>query len=83
MEMENVKAGQICEDKSENHSWLLETLQIYTRLLEQLVTSSLLLTPTSMAQMLIQPVSGGSDDPVKDPESFVRDLQGQVLEVVL
>jgi E3 ubiquitin-protein ligase HUWE1 len=83
MEMENVKAGQICEDKSENHSWLLETLQIYTRILEQLVTSSLLLTPTSMAQMLIQPVSGGSDDPVKDPESFVRDLQGQVLEVVL
>jgi len=71
------------ERTGELHSWLVDTLQNYSRLLEHLVTSSLLLTPASMAQMLICPVSGVSDTVAKDPATFVGNLQAQVLDVVL
>jgi E3 ubiquitin-protein ligase HUWE1 len=71
------------ERTGELHSWLVDTLQNYSRLLEHLVTSSLLLTPAFMAQMLICPVSGVSDTVAKDPATFVGNLQAQVLDVVL
>ncbi|KAJ7557451.1 hypothetical protein O6H91_05G127400 [Diphasiastrum complanatum] len=75
--------GEKIEDKVEPHAWLMETLQSYVKLLEQLVTSSLLLTPPSAAQLLVQPVEGGTVPLTKDPEVFVRAIQAQVLEVVL
>lgn len=84
METENGKAeGEKSEEKAEANSWLLDTLRNYARLMEHLVTSSLLLTPPSMAQMLVQPVAGVSDTVTKDPEAFIRNLQTQVLEVIL
>lgn len=75
--------------KFEHSSWLLDTLQSYSRLLEYFVNSSLLLSPTSpnQAQLLVQPVAIGLSIglfPVpRDPEVFVRMLQSQVLDVVL
>ncbi|XP_024379829.1 E3 ubiquitin-protein ligase UPL1 isoform X3 [Physcomitrium patens] len=81
METENGKSKS--EEKAVGNSWLLDTLRSYTRLMEYLVTSSLLLTPTSMAQILIQPVAGGSEPLAKDPEAFVRILHAEILDVVL
>ncbi|XP_006474874.1 E3 ubiquitin-protein ligase UPL1 isoform X2 [Citrus sinensis] len=73
-----------------NHStWLLDTLQSYCRVLEYFVNSGLLLSPTSasQAQLLVQPVAVGLSIglfPVpRDPETFVRMLQSQVLDVIL
>lgn len=84
METENGKSkAEKSEEKSVGNSWLLDTLRSYARLMEHLVTSSLLLTPAPMAQILIQPVAGVSEPLAKDPEAFVRSLQAQVLEVVL
>ncbi|KAH7291322.1 hypothetical protein KP509_29G011900 [Ceratopteris richardii] len=70
------------EDKSVGQPWLLDTLRSYTKLLECLVTSSLLLVPSSMAQLLVQPISGGVVSVPKDPENFVLALQAQVLEAI-
>ncbi|KAJ7561891.1 hypothetical protein O6H91_03G045900 [Diphasiastrum complanatum] len=84
MDTENGKIEfEKIEDKVETHAWLMDALQSYTKLFEHLVTSSLLLTPPSAAQLLVQPVEGGSIPLSKDPEVFVRALQAQVLEVVL
>eukprot|EP01018_Ginkgo_biloba_P023205 Gb_26784 [translate_table: standard] len=69
--------------KLEHSSWLLETLHNYCRLLEYLVSSSFLLSPTSASQLLVQPVAGGSLSVPRDPEVFVRTLQAQVLDAVL
>lgn len=73
-----------------NHStWLLDTLQSYCRVLEYFVNSGLLLSPTSasQAQLLVQPVAVGLSIglfPVpRDPETFVRMLQSQVLDVIV
>lgn len=84
MESESAKSkAERPEDKSAANSWLMDTLRSYARLMEHLVTSSLLLTPSSMAQVLLQPVAGASEPLAKDPEAFVRSLQAQVLEVIL
>jgi hypothetical protein len=84
METENGKLEEEkSEEKSEANSWLLDTLRNYARLMEHLVTSSLLLTPPLMASMLVQPVAGVSETVAKDPETYVRNLQAQVLEVIL
>lgn len=79
-----------CEgSKQSSNTWLLDTLQSYCRLLEYFVNSSLLLSPTSAAQaeLLVQPVTVGLSIglfPVpRDPETFVRMLQSQVLDVIL
>lgn len=70
METENGKSkAEKSEEKSVGNSWLLDTLRNYARLMEHLVTSSLLLTPTPMAQILIQPVTTGSEPLAKDPEA--------------
>ncbi|KAL3688671.1 hypothetical protein R1sor_014980 [Riccia sorocarpa] len=81
--MDTENGAEKVEDKADSNSWLTDTLKSYARLLEHLVTSSFLLTPTSMAQHLVQPVEGGTEPVPKDPEAFVRSLQAQVLEVVL
>ncbi|CAM6105472.1 unnamed protein product [Calypogeia fissa] len=82
METESVKSEKP-EDKSDCNTWLSDTLRNYSRLLEHLVTSSLLLIPSSMAQLLVQPVVGGSELVPKEPDTFIRALQAQVLEVAL
>ncbi|MCO5577300.1 hypothetical protein L7F22_031127 [Adiantum nelumboides] len=70
------------EDKAGGQSWLLDTLRNYTRLMECLVASSTLLVPSSMAQLLAQPVSGRTISIPKDPENFVLAVQAQVLEAI-
>ncbi|PSR95563.1 E3 ubiquitin-protein like [Actinidia chinensis var. chinensis] len=75
--------------KLSHHSWLLDTLQSYCRLLEYFVNSSLLLSSTSASQvqLLVQPVAVGLSIglfPVpREPEVFVRMLQSQVLDAIL
>ncbi|KAI4297837.1 hypothetical protein L6164_037702 [Bauhinia variegata] len=75
--------------KLSHNTWLHDTLQSYCRLLECFVNSSLLLSPTSasQAELLVQPVAVGLSIglfPVpREPETFVRMLQSQVLDVIL
>ncbi|KAL1556169.1 E3 ubiquitin-protein ligase upl1 [Salvia divinorum] len=84
---EHEKSGD--GSKLSQSSWLLDTLQSYCRELEYFVNSGLLLSSTSasQAQLLVQPVAVGLSIglfPVpRDPESFVRMLQSQVLDVIL
>lgn len=85
--MNNERMGE--GSRLSHSSWLLDTLQSYCRVLEYFVNSSLLLSPTSasQAQLLVQPVAVGLSIglfPVpRDPETFVRMLQSQVLDVIL
>ncbi|OMP04235.1 hypothetical protein COLO4_09844 [Corchorus olitorius] len=84
---EHEKAGEA--NKIVHSSWLLDTLQSYCRVLEYFVNSTLLLfgNSGSQTQLLVQPVAAGLSIglfPVpRDPETFVRMLQSQVLDVIL
>ncbi|XVE50857.1 hypothetical protein DITRI_Ditri01bG0197700 [Diplodiscus trichospermus] len=85
--VENEKAG---EANIVSHStWLLDTLQSYCRVLGYFVNSTFLLfgNSASQTQLLVQPVAAGLSIglfPVpRDPETFMRMLQRQVLDVVL
>lgn len=81
--------GKAADDNKLCHSpWL--SLQVYCRLLEYLVNSSILLsssTSPSQAQLLVQPASTGLSIGLfsipKDPEMFIHLLQSQVLDVIL
>ncbi|KAG7649782.1 Ubiquitin-associated domain [Arabidopsis thaliana x Arabidopsis arenosa] len=82
---ENEKPG---ERNIWSHSkWLVDTLQNYCRALDYFVNSTYLLSPTSQTQLLVQPASVGLSIglfPVpREPETFVRNLQSQVLDVIL
>ncbi|KAG7600674.1 UBA-like superfamily [Arabidopsis suecica] len=82
---ENEKPG---ERNIWSHSkWLVDTLQNYCRALDYFVNSTYLLSPTSQTQLLVQPASVGLSIglfPVpREPETFVRNLQSQVLDVLL
>uniref|UniRef100_A0A1J3I3S5 HECT-type E3 ubiquitin transferase n=2 Tax=Noccaea caerulescens TaxID=107243 RepID=A0A1J3I3S5_NOCCA len=84
---ENEKPG---ERNIWSHStWLVDTLQNYCRALDYFVNSAFLLSPasTSQTQLLVQQPSVGLSIglfPVpSEPETFVRNLQSQVLDVVL
>ncbi|XVE96691.1 hypothetical protein REPUB_Repub02eG0244500 [Reevesia pubescens] len=85
--IEHEKAGET--NKFSHSSWLLDTLQCYCRVLEYFVNSTLLLfgNSASQTQLLVQPVAAGLSIglfPVpRDPETFVRMLQCQVLDVIL
>ncbi|XP_010542518.1 PREDICTED: E3 ubiquitin-protein ligase UPL1-like isoform X2 [Tarenaya hassleriana] len=85
IENEKPKEG----DGLSHSSWLVDTLQSYCRTLEYFVNSAFLLSPTSTSQMqlLVQPASVGLSIglfPVpREPEAFVRNLQSQVLDVIL
>ncbi|GKV44584.1 hypothetical protein SLEP1_g51748 [Rubroshorea leprosula] len=76
-------------NKLSHGTWLLDTLQSYSQVLEYFVNPALLLFPNnaSQAQLLVQTVSTGLSIglfPVpRDPEAFVRSLQHQVLYVIL
>lgn len=85
--IENEKPG---ERNIWSHStWLVDTLQNYCRALDYFVNSTFLLSPasTSQTQLLVQPASIGLSIglfPVpREPETFVRNLQSQVLDVIL
>ncbi|XVF33865.1 hypothetical protein REPUB_Repub18cG0008600 [Reevesia pubescens] len=84
---EHEKAGET--NKFSHNPWLLDTLQCYCRVLEYFVNSTLLLfgNSASQTQLLVQPVAAGLSIglfPVpRDPETFVRMLQCQVLDVIL
>eukprot|EP00250_Pteridium_aquilinum_P016180 c22986_g1_i1 orf=330-11435(+) len=60
---------------------VLETLQSFAKLLEYLVTPSLLLSPQS--QLLVQLVPNATVALPRDPEALVQRLQSRVLEAVL
>ncbi|ESQ29880.1 hypothetical protein EUTSA_v10011172mg [Eutrema salsugineum] len=84
---ENEKPG---ERNIWSHStWLVDTLQNYCRALDCFVNSTFLLSPapTSQTQLLVQQASVGLSIglyPVpREPETFVRNLQSQVLDVIL
>ncbi|KAL0399111.1 UNVERIFIED_CONTAM: E3 ubiquitin-protein ligase UPL2, partial [Sesamum radiatum] len=85
--VDNERSGE--GSKLSHSSWLLDTLQSHCRELEYFVNSGLLLSSTSasQAQLLVQPVAVGLSIglfPVpRDPETFVRMLQSQVLDVIL
>ncbi|KAB2044499.1 hypothetical protein ES319_D01G095000v1 [Gossypium barbadense] len=85
--IEHEKAGDA--NKVSHGTWLLDTLQCYCRVLEYFVNSTSLLfgNSTSQTQLLVQPVAAGLSIglfPVpRDPETFVRMLQSQVLDVIL
>ncbi|KAL0353502.1 UNVERIFIED_CONTAM: E3 ubiquitin-protein ligase UPL1 [Sesamum angustifolium] len=85
--VDNERSGE--GGKLSHSSWLLDTLQSHCRELEYFVNSGLLLSSTSasQAQLLVQPVAVGLSIglfPVpRDPETFVRMLQSQVLDVIL
>lgn len=77
------------KEKASHSFWLLDTMQIYCRSLENFVNSAALLSPISAShsQLLVQPVAVGLSIglfPVpREPENFVRMLQSQVLDVLL
>ncbi|CAA7050793.1 unnamed protein product [Microthlaspi erraticum] len=84
---ENEKPG---ERNIWSHSmWLVDTLQNYCRALDYFVNSTFLLSPASASQtqLLVQQASVGLSIglfPVpSEPEAFVRNLQSQVLDVIL
>ncbi|XVF77067.1 hypothetical protein PTKIN_Ptkin14bG0010000 [Pterospermum kingtungense] len=84
---EHEKASEA--NKFSESKWLLDTLQCYSRVLEYFVNSTLILygNSASQTQLLVQPVAAGLSIglfPVpRDPETFVRMLQCQVLDVIL
>ncbi|XP_022716730.1 E3 ubiquitin-protein ligase UPL1-like isoform X2 [Durio zibethinus] len=85
--IEHEKAGET--NKFSHSTWLLDTLQCYCRILEYFVNSTILLfgNSASHTQLLVQPVAAGLSIglfPVpRDPETFLRMLQCQVLDVIL
>ncbi|XVF70904.1 hypothetical protein PTKIN_Ptkin11bG0199900 [Pterospermum kingtungense] len=85
--IEHEKAGET--NKFSHSTWLLDTLQFYCRILEYFVNSTLLLfgNSASQTQLLVQPVATGLSIglfPIpRDPETFVRMLQSQVLDAIL
>eukprot|EP00252_Welwitschia_mirabilis_P007759 TRINITY_DN1943_c0_g1_i1.p1 TRINITY_DN1943_c0_g1~~TRINITY_DN1943_c0_g1_i1.p1 ORF type:complete len:3671 (+),score=717.88 TRINITY_DN1943_c0_g1_i1:355-11367(+) len=81
-EMDTTDASKPVSEKVEHSTMLLDTLKSYCRLLEYLVNSSLLLS-ASPASQLVQQVANASVPVPRDPESFVRTLQSQVLYAVL
>ncbi|MCO5577516.1 hypothetical protein L7F22_031347 [Adiantum nelumboides] len=71
-----------CQSRFANKkACVLETLQTFLKLLEHLVTPSLLLS--SQSQILVQQVADAAIALPRDPETLVQRLQSRVLEVVL
>ncbi|KAH0920548.1 hypothetical protein HID58_020566 [Brassica napus] len=86
---ENEKPGE--RNIWSRKTWLVDTLQIYCRALDYFVNSTFLLSPasTSQTQLLVQQEQASIGlsielHPVpREPETFVRNLQSQVLDVIL
>ncbi|GAA0152832.1 ubiquitin-protein ligase [Lithospermum erythrorhizon] len=64
-------------------SWIYGPLACYGKLMDHLVTSSLILSPFTK-HLLTQPLVSGGDIPFpRDPETFVKVLQSMVLKAVI
>ncbi|EFJ18137.1 ubiquitin-protein ligase, UPL1 [Selaginella moellendorffii] len=83
MQAENGKEAEASDQKSESHSWLWNTLHSYLKLIEQLVTSTTLLSPISVTHLLVQPVQDAPIAAPKDVEQFVQSMQMQALNAIL
>lgn len=71
------------DDKEEtDHSWIYGPLASYGKLMDHLVTSSLILSPFTK-HLLVQPLTNGDIPFPRDAETFVKVLQSMVLKAVL
>ncbi|KAF5740134.1 E3 ubiquitin-protein ligase UPL1 -like protein [Tripterygium wilfordii] len=76
--------GTIKHDDKEdaNHSWIYGPLASYGKLMDHLVTSSIILSPFTK-HLLTQPLANGGIPFPRDSETFVKVLQSIVLKAVL
>uniref|UniRef100_A0A7N0U1T4 HECT-type E3 ubiquitin transferase n=2 Tax=Kalanchoe fedtschenkoi TaxID=63787 RepID=A0A7N0U1T4_KALFE len=85
--VDNVMSSE--EGMFSHSKWLLDTLQNYCNALQNFVNSSIILSPTSTSQdqLLVQPaadsLSIGLFPVPREPATFVKMLQLQVLDVIL
>ncbi|XP_050235135.1 E3 ubiquitin-protein ligase UPL2-like isoform X2 [Mercurialis annua] len=81
METDDGNAKQ--NDKEETvHSWIYGPLASYGKLMDHLVTSSLILSPFTK-HLLAQPMTTGGSPFPRDAETFVKVLQSIVFKAVL
>ncbi|GLJ53784.1 hypothetical protein SUGI_1147870 [Cryptomeria japonica] len=78
--METEVKEQEHKDESDK-AWIFSTLVTYAGLMDHLVRPTSILASNS-SQFLVQPVAGGDFSLPKDPESFAKVLQSQVLKAV-
>ncbi|KAF8048266.1 hypothetical protein N665_2583s0001, partial [Sinapis alba] len=81
METDDVK-GKQDEKEDTDHAWIYGPLASYGKLMDHLVTSSFILSP-STKHLLVQPVENGNIPFPQDAEAFVKILQSIVLKAVL
>ncbi|KAF8079578.1 hypothetical protein N665_1017s0001 [Sinapis alba] len=81
METDDVK-GKQDEKEDTDHAWIYGPLASYGKLMDHLVTSSFILSP-STKHLLVQPVENGNIPFPQDAETFVKILQSIVLKAVL
>ncbi|CAF2040719.1 unnamed protein product [Brassica napus] len=81
METDDVK-GKQDEKEDTDHAWIYGPLAGYGKLMDHLVTSSFILSP-STKHLLVQPVENGNIPFPQDAETFVKILQSIVLKAVL
>lgn len=76
--------GNIKHDNKEeaDHSWIYGPLASYGKLMDHLVTSSLILSPFTK-NLLVHPLVNGVIPFPRDAETFVKVLQSMVLKAVL
>ncbi|XP_021903500.1 E3 ubiquitin-protein ligase UPL1-like [Carica papaya] len=76
--------GNVKHDEKEDvdHVWIYGPLASYGKLMDHLVTSSLILS-TSTKHLLVQPLTSGDSPFPRDAETFVKVLQSMVLKSVL
>ncbi|CAK7347286.1 unnamed protein product [Dovyalis caffra] len=81
MEMDDVNIKH--DDKEDaDHSWIYGPLASYGKLMDHLVTSSLILSPFTK-NLLAHPLTNGGIPFPRDAETFVKVLQSMVLKAVL
>ncbi|KAG2277081.1 hypothetical protein Bca52824_059636 [Brassica carinata] len=81
METDDVR-GKQDEKEDTDHAWIYGPLAGYGKLMDHLVTSSFILSP-STKRLLVQPVENGNIPFPQDAETFVKILQSIVLKAVL
>ncbi|KAF5739795.1 putative E3 ubiquitin protein ligase upl2 [Tripterygium wilfordii] len=76
--------GSIKHDEKEDadHSWIYGPLASYGKLMDHLVTSSIILSPVTK-HLLAQPLANGGIPFPRDSETFMKVLQSIVLKAVL
>ncbi|GLU16061.1 hypothetical protein SLE2022_325110 [Rubroshorea leprosula] len=76
--------GSIKRDEKEDadHAWIYGPLASYGKLMDHLVTSSIILSPFTK-HLLVQSLTNGDVSFPRDAETFVKVLQSMVLKAVL